>query len=577
MPLPYLRKKNAGWQVQIRLPVTLDPDLRLSPIRLTIPAMPAIEARRKAVSVVSAVQTAIAEVERLNEHTPMPPKASRDATMERINRVLPTLLGLDALAAPTATTDSRLIEGTFDVLAQIGNDRAMGEGLFADPRIRHEQVYAAALQVPQIASAATAHSSRAPGVPTEESANPIDDLLAQPDRIAELTAALRTMHSIGVAPTNDGPLFSAVLKTQIAEVIKSKGPKSELVGIYAKVGTEFIAIVGDRPIGSYRRADLQEYANEIAWLPPTASSSKGYRHENVKSHIARNKKAKGRGLAAKTINDGRISHLKAIIGRGCEDNDQHNRVANTRIRVPDRASPPVKHKAPEPLALSRVLNIAVDTEGLTTPLMLVLGTLTGRRVSLLATLRREALVRWHDVYVIEVETHRYENGVWIRVPFKTDESRECIVVPNALVEAGIVAWAQEAPGPMFPEFMACADPGDAAQKRVNRVIQKIIDGHGLPRFTYHGLRAGRIDDALDNHIAPHLVQHQVGHKADSVHGRYRSLTPKQASLIASQPLPEGVDWSCLSRINFSAPQTPTRKRRTSAQLKIVRERRRRSK
>ena len=88
MPLPYLRKKNAGWQVQIRLPVTLDPCLRLSPIRLTIPAMPAIEARRKAVSVVSAVQTAFAEVERLNEHAPMPPEASRDATMELVRRLL---------------------------------------------------------------------------------------------------------------------------------------------------------------------------------------------------------------------------------------------------------------------------------------------------------------------------------------------------------------------------------------------------------------------------------------------------------------------------------------------------------
>jgi hypothetical protein len=30
MSLPYLRRKNAGCQVQIRLPVTLDPRLRLS-------------------------------------------------------------------------------------------------------------------------------------------------------------------------------------------------------------------------------------------------------------------------------------------------------------------------------------------------------------------------------------------------------------------------------------------------------------------------------------------------------------------------------------------------------------------
>ncbi|MBJ6988866.1 hypothetical protein [Devosia sp. MC521] len=539
--------------------------------------MPAIDARRKAFSVVSSVHSAIAEVERLNKKSPMSPQAARDATIDWMKMVTPTLKGFDALAAPTVTENSELIESIFDVLAQIGHDRVTGKGLFANQAIRHEEIYAAALLVPQIAKAATDLKPVDENLSADEIVKPIDELLAQPDRIAELTAALRTMQSIGVAPVNDGPLFSAVLKNQIAEVIKRKGPKSELEGIYEKVGAEFIAIVGDRPIGSYRRVDLQEYANEISWLSPNASSSDSYRHENVKTYIARNKKAQGQGLAAKSIRDGRISHLKAIIGRGCEDNDQQNRVANTRVRVPDRARPPVKHKAPEPHALNYVLNVAVDTEGLTTPLMLALGTLTGRRVSLLATLRREALVRWHDVYVIEVETHRYENGVWTRIPFKTNESRECIVVPNALVEAGFVTWAQQAPGPMFPEFMACADPGDAAQKRVNRVIQKIIDKHKLPRFTYHGLRAGRIDDALDNQIAPHLVQHQVGHKADSVHGRYRSLTPKQASLIANQPLPEGVDWSCLERLDFSAPQTPTRKRRTSEQLKVVRARRTRSK
>lgn len=479
MRVPYLSKKNSGWQVQIRLPVTLDPSLCLSPIRLTIAAMPAIAARRKAISVVSAVQNAIAEVEHLNHHNPMDPGAAREATMERIYRILPTLVGLDALAAPTATEDSALIDATFDVLAQIGHDRVTGRGVFADSRVRHEMAYAAALQVPQIAAAVAS---------PELGSAPLDSLLAQPDRIAELTAALRTMHSVGIAPVEDGPLFSEVLAGQIKELIQRKGEEADLVGIYRRVGAEFMAIVGDRPIGSYRRADLQEYANEISWLSPDASSTKGYRHKDVKTHIARNKKAQGRGLARKSIRDGRISHLKALIKKGCDDNDQNNRVSGTQIRIPERAAPPVRHKAPEAHALNRVLHVAAETESLTTILMLVLGALTGRRLALLATLFRERAVYWNDVPVIEIETHRLENGIWVRIPYKTEESRECIVIPTAVVEAGFMNWVSGRDGPMFPEYMACDDPGDAAQKRLNRVIKKICKAENLPPFTYHGQR-----------------------------------------------------------------------------------------
>jgi len=88
MRIPYLRRKNTGWQVQL----TLDPCLRLSPIRLTMGPMSAVEARRKAVSVVSAVQAAIAEVEQDMQHEPLEPKAARDAVMDKVTLVVPTLI-----------------------------------------------------------------------------------------------------------------------------------------------------------------------------------------------------------------------------------------------------------------------------------------------------------------------------------------------------------------------------------------------------------------------------------------------------------------------------------------------------
>jgi integrase len=571
MRLPYLSRKNSGWVVQVRIPVTLDPLLQLTPIRTTIGVMPAIEARRKAICVVAAVHSAIAEVERMSERQSISPPVARDLTTDKINRVLPTLLGLDALAVPTATSDQAVIKASFDALAEIGNGRATGEGIFANPSVRHEMAYIAALTTPSVSAAMAGEGApqhlEALANHSSVIAQQSSELADQVERIGELTSALRTMHSVGIVPATEGPLFSQVLKAQIAEKSGLKGDDAELVGIYRKVGAEFIAILGDHPVGSYRRTHLQQYANEMAWFPPRAAFAKNYRHQDVVDHIERNKKRNGQGLAAKTIKDGRVAHIKAIIARGCEDAGVVNHVAGTRIDVPDRATPSKKRKAPASDALDMVLQHAVDHEGLTNALMLVLGTLTGRRVSLLATLRREDVVLFNGTYVIEIASHRYEGDQWVRVPFKSNDSLEFIIVPDALASTGFVEWAKKSDGPMFPEFMACKDPGDAAQKKVNRVIAKVIGEEGLAHFTFHGLRAGRIDDALDNDLAENLVKHQVGHKATTDHQRYQSLTPKKARKIASQPLPDGVDWSCLDRIDYTAPQIPTHRSRKAGALR----------
>ncbi|ODT70908.1 MAG: hypothetical protein ABS75_10845 [Pelagibacterium sp. SCN 63-23] len=532
--------------------------------------MPAIKARRKAIDVVAAVHRAISEVERMSKSKPISPPEARELTMNMINQAIPMLLGMNAMGAATATKDRAVVDTSFDALAQIGRDRAAGAGIFANPSVHHEMAYIAALTIPEVAAAMAGEGTAEPLEALAEHSSVIsrqgNEIVLRSARVGELESALRTMHSVGIVPANGGALFSEVLKNQIVEKASLKGDDAELVGIYRKVGAEFIAIVGDRPVGSYGRTDLQKYASEMAWFPPRAGDAKNYRHQDVVKYIARNRKVNGQGLAAKTIKDGRVAHLKAIIARGCEDSKVVNYVAGTRIDVPIRAAPPRKRRAPASDALNSVLHHAVDHEGLTVFLMLVLGSLTGRRVALLATLRREDVVLWNGTYIIEIASHRYENGQWIRIPYKSEDSIDAIVVPDILVEKGFVKWAEQANGPMFPEFMACVDPGDAAQKRVNRVIDKVLKKEGLAYFTFHGLRAGRIDDALDNDVAENLVQHQVGHKPATVHERYRSLTPKKARKIASQPLPDGVDWSCLDRIDYGAAQKPTRRRRSGTIL-----------
>lgn len=105
MAIPYLAGEGNGWLSRIRLPGPLDPDWTLAPIRVTRGALPARQARRKA------------------------PGVARDL----ITRIAPMLEGLNALAEADAGPDAAQVDQTFDALAMIGAQPAIGNGLSSRP------------------------------------------------------------------------------------------------------------------------------------------------------------------------------------------------------------------------------------------------------------------------------------------------------------------------------------------------------------------------------------------------------------------------------------------------------------
>ena len=94
-----------------------------------------------------------------------------------------------------------------------------------------------------------------------------------------------------------------------------------------------------------------------------------------------------------------------------------------------------------------------------------------------------------------------------------------------LVDAGFVEWARRDASPLFPALMACMDPADAAQKRVNR-LTKDNTAEGDLAWVFHALRHGKIDNDRDNKVGTRLIMKQMGHET-GVHGSYRRLTPKR--------------------------------------------------
>ncbi len=256
------------------------------------------------------------------------------------------LRGMNALAVnPEQHRDSEMVDQIFDVLAVVGNDQANGTGLFADSRFQPDVPFVATLMSPQIARAYVSQGNL--------------------DGLADTSAMLSSIQSLSakieadVTVKSSGALFSLVANGRIADIMETKGSDHELVGTYTKVRDEFIAICGDKPVGDYQRADLQHYVNEISWLNPNASSQPGFKFINVCSYIERNRKLGGVGLAAKTIRQGRLSYVKAIIALGCGDADIRNRVASARIDIPDRAPLPVARMAPDGRAFEKVLTAGI--------------------------------------------------------------------------------------------------------------------------------------------------------------------------------------------------------------------------
>lgn len=531
----YLSRKGPTWSFQIRLPLDLRPDSTLSRIRIPLGAMTALEARKQALLMASAAQIAFGRVRNMMRTSPGDLDAAK-ASEQVILSLVPFLKGLDALAEGVSRDhDPAVVDHVFDVLAHIGHDQARGSGLFADPDLRPEAPFIATLKSPPL-SRAYAGQGKLEG---------LSDTSAMLSTIQSLSSRIEADAQV----QSTGELFSIVANGRIADIRTNKSPDHELVGLYEKVRDEFIALCGDRRVGDYRRKDLQHYVDEISWLPPEASSQKRFAYTDVARHIAMNKAKGGRGLASKTIRQGRLSYVRAIIALGCEDGDIRNPVAKSRINIPDRAPLPVARIAPDGKAFEAVWKAGIETGILSDALLPPMGLLTGRRIGLLATLLRDDIVQLHGVWVFLVRSHHYHDGRWEPIPIKTDASREIIIIPQVMVDAGFVDWARKESGPLFPALMACKDPADAAQKRVNRLI-KDYTGEGDLSWVFHALRHGKIDNDRDNAVDTRLIMKTVGHETGDVHGAYGRLTPKQMKAIAAALPPEDVDWSLLETIDF---------------------------
>ena len=103
-----------------------------------------------------------------------------------------------------------------------------------------------------------------------------------------------------------------------------------------------------------------------------------------------------------------------------------------------------------------------------------------------------------------------------------------------MVDAGFVDWVRRESGPLLPALMACRDPADAAQKRINRLIKDYTGSADLS-WVYHALRHGKIDNDRDNQVDTRLIMKTVGHESGDIHNGYGRLRQSRCAPSLQPP------------------------------------------
>jgi hypothetical protein len=144
------------------------------------------------------------------------------------------------------------------------------------------------------------------------------------------------------------------------------------------------------------------------------------------------------------------------------------------------------------------------------------------------------------------------DGVWRRVPIKTDQSTTFFVLHDFLREIGFVDWARgKGLTALFPELTRLADPSKSASSYMQRLLKKAgVQGNG--REVFQSLRGGHIDFLREAKVDSRDRRLQAGHKIDNEHDLYgfKAITEDRAFEIAHAKLDHRVDYSMFRGLDF---------------------------
>ncbi|MGY4499452.1 integrase [Bradyrhizobium sp. GM24.11] len=361
--------------------------------------------------------------------------------------------------------------------------------------------------------------------------------------------------------TSSAPKFSE-LEDQYFELRKAGGASESAISTGRMRAATFKALVGDRPIDCYLPIDLQDFVNELQYVPLELSregeNTEELRQMGIHAAIAKNKaESCYEPLALKTIQDGYVQTVRAIINGAVGLHRLRNPFEGYRVRWPDNAKPSVKREALDYEKVDKVFRLGVDSGYLDDAMLGPLCLLSSRRIGILPFIRGSDFDRKHGVDIVRVNGIVYdkEKGMYKRIGFKTEASLRFFVLHDFFRRIGFVDWAAEQGDDFIFRLLAStSDPGDVASKRVNRLLKK-GGAIGMNIEVAHSLRHGAKDMFIEEDLDEEATRLQMGHEANDVHGNYgqqSALRRKQCQELAHFELPKEIDWSMFEGLAFEA-------------------------
>lgn len=369
--------------------------------------------------------------------------------------------------------------------------------------------------------------------------------------------------------TSSAPLFSE-LEDEYFKLRRAGGASESAISTGRMRAAAFVALIGDRPIDCYLPIDLQNFVNELQYVPLELSRegehSDELRKMGIHAAIAKNKADSCyESLALKTIADGYVQTVRAVINNAVGLRRIRNPFDGYRVRWPDNAKPSKKRESIDYEKLDKAFRLGIRSGYLDDAMLGPLCLLSSRRIGILPFIRGSDFDQKHGVNIIRVNGIVYdrEKGMYKRVGYKTEGSLRFFVLHDFFRRIGFVDWASKQ-GDMFifRLLASTTDPGDVASKRVNRLLKK-AGAIGMNIETAHSLRHGAkdlfIEEDLDDKATRLQMGHEPSHDVHDSYGQQSAFRRKHCQQLAHFDLPKEIDWSLFDGLDFERLSSQHRK------------------
>ncbi|WP_427024867.1 hypothetical protein ACP4J4_02700 [Aureimonas ureilytica] len=373
----------------------------------------------------------------------------------------------------------------------------------------------------------------------------MDRALAAP-RPAAVPAAAPMLEALSL------PLLSECTDSYVKSVENDGRGASYVNGLRSKL-TEFMSLVGDKPLSGYIPRDLRTFAEGLADLPTNWMKFPAYKDLTAAEVVTLVAAARARGedvppCRSETTILGYCQAVASAFAWLAVDQNTRSPFSDVRVKVPKHAPKAVVREPFAVADLNRWFTNAVREPRPDDYWLPLLGTLTGARIGELTYLQGGDIVEVQPgLWAADLSRYLLVKGKEEERKVKNEGSRRLFALHQALTDVGFIRYAKDRRDSdwVFPHLHhKITDPADTASKRQGARL-RACGLHNRLSAVFHSSRHTAKDLLRIAKIDPRTSSLQTGHAFKTVEESYGSkrLRNDEVEVLAAMALPKDLDLS----------------------------------